>query len=136
MEKLTIGQVADAAGVPSSTVRYYERVGLVRPSSRSASNYRLYSTADAERLRFIKAAQATGFTLDDVIELLRPAPCGRVQDVIEERLETVDRRMRELRRVRRVLQAALAKCQEHEEHGRCAVIDELSGSASTERTSR
>ena len=115
MERLTIGQVAEAAGVPTSTVRYYERVGLVRPSSRSASNYRLYSSADAERLRFIKAARATGFPLDDVMELLRPAPCRRVQGVIEERLEVVEERLRELRRVRGVLKAALSNLSEADE---------------------
>ena len=55
---LTIGEFADAAGVPTSTIRYYERARLLKPSSRSASNYRLYSADDLERLRFIRAAQA------------------------------------------------------------------------------
>ena len=87
--KLTIGELANAAGVPSSTVRYYERAGLLRASARSASNYRLYSEQDLQRLRFIRAAQATGFTLLDVTQLLRPAACGKVQDLIEERLKEI-----------------------------------------------
>jgi DNA-binding transcriptional MerR regulator len=78
-EKFTIGELAKAAGVPTSTIRYYERANLLRPSGRTASNYRLYSAEDLERLCFIRAAQSTGFTLEHVVKLLRPAPCGKVQ---------------------------------------------------------
>ncbi len=125
----TIGALARAADVPTSTVRYYERAGLLRPTARSAGNYRLYSEEDLHRLRFIRAAQATGFTLDDVTKLLRPAPCAKVQDLIEERLERVASRMKELRHVQRVLNASLRACHEHEESGRCEVIDTLSATA-------
>ena len=127
---LTIGRLAEAAGVPTSTVRYYEREDILRPAGRSGSNYRLYSQADVERLRFIRAAQATGFTLQDVVELLRPAPCGRVQGLIEHRLETVSQRMRELRHVERVLRRSLEECHRHQRSGRCRVIDDLSARAS------
>ncbi len=129
-EKLfTIGELARAAEVPTSTVRYYEREGIVRPAGRSASNYRLYSTEDVDRLRFIRAAKATGFTLKDVTELLRPAPCGKVQGLIERRLESVTERMRELRHVQRVLRRSLDECLRHERSGRCRVIDDLSARA-------
>ena len=127
--KLTIGEVANAAGVPNSTVRYYERAGLLRPSARSASNYRLYSEQDLQRLRFIRAAQASGFTLLDVTQLLRPAACGKVQDLIEERLTFVGERLKELRRVQKVLRESLAECREHEASGRCRVVDELTARA-------
>lgn len=126
---LTIGQLAEGAGVPTSTVRYYERAKLLSPSGRSTSNYRLYSSEDLHRLRFIRAAQATGFALDDIRELLRPAPCGRVQARIERRLEEVAGRIRELQHVRRVLKGALEVCREHETSGRCGVIDSISASA-------
>ena len=102
--EFTIGELASAASVPTSTVRYYERAGLLRPSARSASNYRLYSPEDLERLRFIRAAQATGFTLEHVTQLLKPAACGKVQTLIEERLAQVAERMKALRHVQRVLQ--------------------------------
>ncbi len=85
------------------------------------------------RVRFIRAAQATGFMLDDVAELLRPSPCRRVQARIEKRLEEVSVRMRELRHVQRVLKRALTTCHEHEPTGRCGVIDTLSASARTKR---
>lgn len=125
---LTIGQLAKAAGVPTSTVRYYEREGLLEPSARSPSNYRLYAPQDLERLRFIRAAQATGFTLGDVKALLRPAPCARVQSMIEHRLDEVARRLAELRHLRRVLERSLERCREHAPSGRCKVVDDLSSS--------
>lgn len=124
-----IGELAAAAGVPTSTVRFYEREGLLHPSDQSAAGYRLYSGDDLERLRFIRAAQATGFTLGDVKLLLRPAPCTQVQSRIEGRLEEVARQMAELRRLKRVLEGALRACQAHAPSGRCRVVDELASSA-------
>lgn len=84
--KYTIGGLARGAGVPTSTVRYYERHGLLTSEARSRGNYRLYGPAALERLRFVRSAQAAGFTLSDITLLLRfrdgdPAPC---QDVYEE----------------------------------------------------
>jgi MerR family mercuric resistance operon transcriptional regulator len=73
---MTIGELANAAEVPISTVRYYERAGILKAHRRSASNYRLYSEEDAQRLRFIRAAQASGFTLEDMKELLRHRAAG------------------------------------------------------------
>jgi len=128
-----IGELARAAGVPTSTVRYYEREGILRPSGRTASNYRLYAEVDLERLRFIRAAKATGFSLDDITKLLRPAPCGRVQELIEARLSHVESRMKELRHVKKVLAAALATCHEHEETGRCRVVADLTDAAQAKR---
>ena len=132
-ETFKIGELAKAAGVPRSTVRYYERQGLLRPCSRSSSNYRLYSESELERLRFIRAAQATGFTLEDVTQLLRPAACGKVQTLIEDRLARAEERMKELRHVQKVLRASLAECREHQASGRCKVVDELTARAKTPR---
>ena len=127
--RFTIGDLSEAAGVPTSTVRYYERKRLLRPAARSASNYRLYSHEDLERLRFIRAAQATGFTLEAVAKLLRPAPCGRVQQLIEERLDQVATRIKELRHLQRLLKASLETCKEHEASGRCQVVEDLTAGA-------
>lgn len=130
----TIGGLATAAGVAISTVRYYERAGLLRPRRRSAANYRLYSDEDLHRLRFIRAAQTSGFTLDDIRELLRPAPCHGVQVRIERRLSEIAARMRELRHLERVLRGSLELCRAHEATGRCEVIRTLSASAHAGRS--
>jgi MerR family mercuric resistance operon transcriptional regulator len=112
---LTIGQLARAAGVPTSTVRYYERVGLFKPDARTRSNYRSYSARAVQRLRFIRAAQATGFSLDDVRQMLEltdsgEPPCAEVAALITHRLEDVRRRLRELKRVERALSTAIDSC--------------------------
>ena len=87
----TISQLAKAAETPTSTLRYYERIGLLRPEDRSPANYRLYDDESLRRLRFIRAAQTIGFTLDHVSTLLgnrdgKTPTCSEVQALIEERL--------------------------------------------------
>jgi DNA-binding transcriptional MerR regulator len=77
----------------------------------------------------VQGQPLTGFTLRDVKALLRPAPCGKVQALIEHRLEEVARRMAELRRVKRVLERSLRNCREHAPTGRCKVVEDLSSSA-------
>ncbi|SRR5579883_1020632 len=129
--RYTIGRLAHAAGVPTSTVRYYERVGLLRPSGRSEGNYRLYGREDLDRLRFIRAAQAIGFTIENILEIVshdhdEPHLCEDVQKVIENRLTDVEKRMSDLRHVERVLRSALATCRKTAGPGHCEVIDRLS----------
>src|SRR2546427_3047164 len=70
MEALGIGQLAKRGGVGIDTVRYYERNGLLAPRTRLASGYRRYGALELARLRFIRRAQALGFTLKEVKELL------------------------------------------------------------------
>ncbi|MCI0657218.1 MAG: MerR family transcriptional regulator, partial [Acidobacteria bacterium] len=82
-QRLTIGQLAKEAGVPTSTVRYYERSQILQPEGRTQGNYRIYGPGALERLRFIRAAQSHGFTLDDIESLFAfrdggTAPCKEV----------------------------------------------------------
>jgi MerR family mercuric resistance operon transcriptional regulator len=111
----TIGQLAKAADVPTSTIRFYERTGLFRPDGRSDGNYRQYSHEALERLRFIRSAKATGFSLDDVRELLKltdsdEAPCDDLVTLTQHRLTEVRKRLKELRRVERILSQSLENC--------------------------
>jgi DNA-binding transcriptional MerR regulator len=127
----TIGELARTAEIPTMTVRYYERIGLLVPDDRSQGNYRLYSEASLERLKFIRAAQATGFTLDDVKRLLggrtaRAPSCREVQSLIEERLSQIDDRLRDLRHVQRVLKSSLKTCKRADQRGCCHVLHALS----------
>lgn len=135
----TIGELALAADVPTTTVRYYERCGLLRPAARSGSGrYRLYGEAELERLRFIRAAQRSGFVLEDVATLLElrdgeTDPCSEVQELIATRLDDVARRLRDLQSVARVLRESLAMCRRHEREGRCEVIGALSAPSAVGR---
>jgi DNA-binding transcriptional MerR regulator len=126
----TIGQLARAASVPVSTVRFYERRGLLRPDARSEGNYRLYGGEAVTRLRFVRSAQAAGFTLSDIAILLRfragdTSPCGQVQELITARLRHVRKQAEELRRVDRMLQRWLKVCRVSERPGRCGVLEGL-----------
>lgn len=129
-DRFTISQLAQNAGIPTTTVRYYERIGLLEPEDRSAGNYRVYGPASLEKLRFIKAAQAIGFTLDDIRALLTdasgaPPKCRDVQSLIEARLADVDQRLKDLRHVRKVLKAALDQCRTQKPTDCCHVVANL-----------
>lgn len=128
--RFTISQLAVAADVPASTIRYYERIGLVEPEGRSAGNYRLYSRVSLDRLKFIKAAQAIGFTLDDTRALLAdesgsPPSCGAVQGLLKDRLADVENRLKDLRHVRKVLKVSLEQCQRQEKTDCCVMVEGL-----------
>ena len=126
----TISQLAKSAAIPTTTVRYYERIGLLKPEDRSQGNYRLYSDESLNKLKFIRAAQATGFTLDDVKSLLIDntggfPSCGNVQKLIEERLEDIEQRLKDLRHVRRVLKLAQETCRTQKQTDCCQVVQGL-----------
>jgi DNA-binding transcriptional MerR regulator len=117
-DAFTIGDLAGRCAVSRDTLRFYERERLLTPPPRSASGYRLYGEADAARVRFIRRAQATGLTLDDIRELLRvqqlwtPESCRRVAKRLRERIAALDRKIEELTAFRTDLAQALARCEE------------------------
>lgn len=115
MGALTIGRLADAAGVGVETVRYYERRGLLAPPPRSASGYRQYGDDDVWRLAFIRRAKALGFTLADVAALLEvdvdgPGAAAEVLATASSRLTAIEARIDELGTVRARLRALLDEC--------------------------
>ena len=125
-----IGQLAHAAGVPLSTLRYYERAGLLCPTGRAHNNYRFYTHDALQIVRFIRAAQATGFTLDDVRALLtlwhgHTALCQDVQPLIAKRLEEVSQRLKDMQHLHHILTSMLALCHAQEQNAPCQVIDKL-----------
>lgn len=135
---MTIGELAKSARVPTSTVRFYERRGLLKPDARTESNYRSYSARTAERLKFIRAAQATGFSLKDIREMLAltysdDPPCAEVAALMEHRLDDVKQRLGELKRVERALTAALKTCCKGGPDW-CSEIERLKGRKSTSCT--
>ncbi len=134
-QRYTIGQLARAAQVPTSTVRYYERRGLVRPEARSKGNYRIYAEGALEQLLFVRSAQAAGFTLSNIIALLRfrdgdAAPCQEVQAIVTVRLGEVTQQIGQLSHVQGMLRKWLRVCREAGRTGRCGVLEGLSRGAS------
>ena len=122
----TIGKVAESVGVATSTLRYYERQGLLAPADRSPAGYRLYDRNSFEQLRFIRSAQSVGFSLEDIKSLLaldERTSCNKVQDMITERLTSIARRIEELTSVQRTLKRALGRCKKSRTG--CPVLGDL-----------
>lgn len=99
MTSLTISQLARRSGVPATTLRYYEKVGVIPAPTRSSSGYRLYDEQALARLAFVQRAKALGVELEDLADLVRlwdGAECAPVQDrlralVHEQRAATRER---------------------------------------------
>src|SRR5690606_38774825 len=127
MQTMTIGRLAEKAGVNIDTIRYYERNGLLPPAVRRPSGYREYRDTDVQRLRFIRRAKDLGFRLGEINELLslsadRDGDMRGVKRRAEQRLEQVERRIQELQRVRRGLKKLIAACPGHGELKGCPIV--------------
>ncbi|MFL6606238.1 MAG: MerR family transcriptional regulator [Steroidobacteraceae bacterium] len=130
MESMGIGALAKRASVRIDTVRYYERAGLLAPRSRLPSGYRRYSDLELARLRFIRRAQALGFTLKEVRELLSLSAqrdVGRVKRSAQAKLADVGRRIAELEKVRAALAKLIAACPGHGRAADCPILQALGG---------
>jgi MerR family mercuric resistance operon transcriptional regulator len=111
---MTIGQLANAAGVRISTLRFYERRGLLQPSARSAAGYRQFSGADVARVRFLRRAQQLGFSLAELADMLalslqRTMRRRDVAVIGASKLAELDQRIADLHRVRRAIAGLLAQ---------------------------
>jgi MerR family mercuric resistance operon transcriptional regulator/MerR family gold-responsive transcriptional activator of gol and ges genes len=130
----TIGQLAKAVGVNVQTVRYYERRRLLGPSARRPSGYRIYGEDEERRLRFIKNAQALGFTLHEIEELLElqvssKARCGDVQRKAEAKLKHVEAKVRDLQAFARALRSLIRDCRAGQPTDRCPILQSLEKTA-------
>jgi MerR family mercuric resistance operon transcriptional regulator len=120
----TIGGLAKAAGVGVETVRYYQRRGLLPEPPRPSGEVRRYGEADAKRLRFIRSAQAAGFTLNEIAELLDLSVSddrARARQLAEARVAELDSRIEELREARDAL-AALSTACARKRGGDCPIL--------------
>jgi len=125
--ELTIGRLAKTVGVNIQTVRYYERLKLLAPTARMLSGYRLYRTAEVQRLRFIKNAQALGFTLQEIADLLNlrvssTARCGDVQRRAQAKLAQVESKVHDLQALAQALKGLIRACQSGQPTDRCPIL--------------
>jgi MerR family transcriptional regulator, copper efflux regulator len=112
---MTIGRVANAAGVSIDAIRFYERQGLVAVPGRSFSGYRNYSDDVLDRLRFIGDAKRLGFTLKEIKELLSQGvkstnECGPVTKKAEVKLAAMNEEIVRLQRLRVTLRKMVEAC--------------------------
>jgi MerR family mercuric resistance operon transcriptional regulator len=120
----TIGGLAKAAGVGVETVRYYQRRGLLPEPARSAGEIRRYGDEELKRLRFIRSAQAAGFTLNEIGELLELSASDdrpRARELAQSRVAAIDAKIEELRTARNALAALAAECAK-QRGGACPIL--------------
>ena len=120
----TIGGLAKAAGVGVETVRYYQRRGLLPEPPRPPGEVRRYGEADVRRLRFIRSAQAAGFTLNEIGELLdldASDDRARARELAQARVAALDAKIEEMREARDAL-ADLATACSRKRGGKCPIL--------------
>ena len=98
---MLIGELADALDIPTRTVRFYERKGLLPEPARAENGYRVYDDTSLARLRFIRTTQAAGLTLAEIASIIGvrddgTAPCSHVDALLETKLAEVRERRRQL----------------------------------------
>jgi DNA-binding transcriptional MerR regulator len=112
----SIGRVSSQLSISIDTLRYYEKIGLLPPVRRTASGQRRYSSPDLSRLRFIRRAQAMGFSLEEIAQLLRMRedPLHAKEDVrrlTQQKLQETEARLKEIMTLRNELQLLINLCQ-------------------------
>ena len=103
---LTVGRLARRFGLSRTTLLYYDRIGLLRPSARTSSRYRLYSGKDVRRLERITAYREAGLPLAEIRAIL-DGPTSRTAAILEAHLETLNRKIGGLRRQQRTVASLL-----------------------------
>jgi DNA-binding transcriptional MerR regulator len=129
-----IGELARRAALSIDAIRFYERRKLLPPAFRSAGRFRLYTTDDIERLRFVQRMQRLGFSLEEIKQLMairadRAHACAAVRQFLKTKLDDVTTKIRELQHLEIELKADLGKCRRalNQPRGRpcaCPVLEE------------
>lgn len=130
MDTLTIGKVADKAGVHIETIRYYERRGLIQKPIRKHSGYRHYSLETVTRIRFIKHAQELGFSLHEIFELLslrldKKTPCSEVKKRAESKIKNIEEKILILKKMKKALTGLTKACRGRGPITECPILEAL-----------
>lgn len=129
--QLTIGRMAEQAGVGIDTVRFYERRGLLPEPRRTAAGYRLYGEDSINRIRFVRRAKRLGFTLDEIENLLKLQDQGgrksEVKEITTRKLQQIDAKIADLSRMRTVLETLATECSGRGNVSSCPIIEAISG---------
>ena len=128
MSELTIGGLADEAGVNVETIRYYQRRGLMSEPDKPTHGYRRYDATTVKRVRFIKRAQALGFTLEEIgglLELDEAHACAETRELASHKLQTIETKLADLVAMRKALTALLCQCDAGAMKGNCPIIHAL-----------
>ncbi|RZU00908.1 Cd(II)/Pb(II)-responsive transcriptional regulator [Rivibacter subsaxonicus] len=127
---MRIGQLASVTGTPVETIRFYEREGLLPAPDRTEGNYRVYTAKHADRLVFIRNCRHLDMALDEVRVLLKfrdalQTDCGEVNALLDEHIEHVSRRIRELKVLEKEMKALRARCSMPHASAECGILQGL-----------
>lgn len=128
MQAMTIGKLAQSAGVNVETIRYYQRLKLLDEPARPLGGVRRYADVAVARVQFIKRAQELGFSLAEIQRLLRlgdPQSCGEARALASEKLALVESRVADLERLRSVLKNLIGRCDQRRGKVACPIIESL-----------
>ena len=130
MEKITIGELAKACNVKIDTIRYYERVNLVKPDGRTDSGYRFYDPEIIRRVKFIKNAQGLGFSLDEIKKLfeLQASDTATANDVLKAtktKVNEFQKKISDLEKIQNVLKELADQCPGDVHIMECPILDYL-----------
>ncbi len=129
-QTMTIGRLAEAAGVGVETIRFYERKGLLDEPARPDSGYRQYPEASVRRIRFIRRAKDLGFTLKEIGELLAlkvqaDTSCEDVRTLAQAKIVNIECKLTELHRMKVALQRLSEACGDTGPTEGCPILDAL-----------
>ena len=138
---MKIGELSSATNTPVETIRYYEREGLLPAPARTEGNFRLYGDGHVGRLGFIRACRALDMNLEEIRVLLRlrdgsHEDCSEVNALLDEHVEHVEERIRELRALSKDLRALREQCREVNAADQCGIMKGLDrgGSAAGQKS--
>lgn len=124
-----IGEAARLSGVSSKMIRHYEAIGMLAPARRTAANYRYYSDADINQLRFIKSARGLGFSIKQITALVglwltSDRSNAEVKDLAMAHVRELDERIREMQHMRSALHGLAMRCS-GDGRPECPILDTL-----------
>ena len=126
--ELSIGRLAETAGVNVETIRYYQRRGLLDQPARLAGHHRRYPLATISRVRFIKRAQGLGFTLTEVADLLSfdaVLGCAETRELTARKVAAIDQKLADLASMRVALVSLTEQCSPGRGTKPCPIIGAL-----------
>lgn len=131
------GELAARTGCNAETIRYYEKIGVLKPPLRTESGHRRYDLASEKRLRFVIRGRELGFSLEDLQSLLglvdrHAVSCAEVKDRTQTHLASVRAKIRDLKRMEATLSRTLAACSGKDVPD-CPMIDTLFGDTPRKR---
>jgi len=131
---LTIGTLAKQTDVTIETIRHYQRIGLLAEPEKPDGGYRHYPANAVTKIRFIKRAQQSGFTLKEIATLLslNGANCVDVRQLAEQKCQQIDQQIKDLKALHQVLGTLVNDCQQTVSSARCAILDAFNVDESSE----